>query len=557
MGDGETRGEIHVKLDDGVCYILDAYVEVAFRGLLVKLRNDRTVDADLALAQPAGDTKLEREGNVVLNILEAEADLAAPRILGLLAEREFRAVCKGGLQMALAVHAEPDGVVGLHVCVLARFCDEARHVRRAAEAGHGVDSGTRPDDLVVQLLGAAEHVLVEILIAVEADGRDGQVEHGALDEVEVLCLRVKREHAEIPHDGAERAAGLVIGGDVRQLVLIAVGLMHEADLCAVEIREQAVRRVAGVQRGVAAVEVGFLHEAVLPHSVEHGSVLLVAGLGVEVGNAGIQIGGADAVTHDLLVGAQRSGVLIVEGAVLDQIAHRDGHLCDFKEFLVAGGAVQLYQTHVVGGADLGLGFARVEEALIHGAQVSRRLYRYLQERVLAGNALIGAGRREQVAEVIALEIVDIAQTGAVAVGSLAVGDYLLGGDIAVGLLALADKLYVIVKLFFKLLVAALCNDISRRLKPLVEVAVAEGGAFVIALGDTCRDAEVLNDVEPRILILKHCADVGHGAVGRDVETLAPEAAVPVYVLLRNRIYLCIRAFAGVNYHVIFSCILQS
>ena len=72
--------------------------------------------------------------------------------------------------VARAVHAGPYRVLGLHIGVFARLGDKPRHIRRAAEAGYFPRPAHWPYQLVVEGIRAAQHVLVEVLVAVEADG---------------------------------------------------------------------------------------------------------------------------------------------------------------------------------------------------------------------------------------------------------------------------------------------------------------------------------------------------------------------------------------------------
>ena len=90
---------------------------------------------------------------------------------------------------------------------------------------------------------------------------------------------------------------------------------------------------------------------VVPDGAEVLQQLRLTGLGVEVGNAGIEVVGANGMAHGFVLVAELMAVLIVVFAILHRVANGNQALGQREVFLVACLTIHFGGTHVVGGAD--------------------------------------------------------------------------------------------------------------------------------------------------------------------------------------------------------------
>ena len=143
-------------------------------------------------------------------------------------------------------------------------------------------------------LARMQRVDVEELRAVERDARQETVVERALDQVGEAALAGDQKQAPVPHHARDRRARLAVRAIGRQLVRIA-------------------DRLAGVARSDAAGQVHLRRGHVLPLGQRRGQQLAVAGLGVDVGDAGGEVERAHGVPDDRARAAHRLAVLVVVG----------------------------------------------------------------------------------------------------------------------------------------------------------------------------------------------------------------------------------------------------
>ena len=491
------------------------------------------------LLRPGGDAQAQGEGLAVADGYR-EGDPPVEGVVRLLAEGEGRAILQGEAGLVVAVQARPQSVLVHGVGVLRRLGDGAGQVGRAAVAQDVLAALLAPDQLVGQLFGPAEHVLVEEPPAVQADARQVHVEHHALQHVHVLRRGVHQEHAPRPEHSAQGGAGLVVGGDVGQLVLIAVGLVHQLVL-----EEVPVGGCAVVQRAAAAGDVHLLGHQVVPHRVQHRAVVRVAFFHVQVGDAGVEVVGAHGVADDLPVLLEGDAVLVVVHAVLHGVPQLNGQPGDAQVFRIPRGAVHLDQPHVVGGAYGGLHLAGTGGGVVEVAEVVGSLLGHVQEAVPAGEAVVQAGGGEHVAHVVHLKVVDVPLPGNTV--ALPFADDLLGGQVAVGQLGPGEERDVLLQLIQQGLIARAHRGVRGGLHPLVEVAVAKDRPGEFALRLARGNAEVFHHMAD-VLALEHVLQMRNGHLRAGVEALLVQPARPADVLIGDAIRPGIGGTGGICQH---------
>ena len=136
----------------------------------------------------------------------------------------------------------------------------------------------------------------------------------------------------VPEVHADRRAGLVVGGHVRQLVRLA-------------------ERFAAARRADAAGEIELAGDEVVPDALARGAHLLVAGHRGDVGHARIHVDGAHRVADRLaLLDDLQLRLVVVEAARVGAFALgiRPGPRSSSRNFasvrvrLLAGHAIQLH-----------------------------------------------------------------------------------------------------------------------------------------------------------------------------------------------------------------------
>jgi hypothetical protein len=294
--------------------------------------------------------------------------------------------------------------------------------------------------------------------------------------------------------------------------------VHAADLA---LPGEAVGRGAVVERAAAAGEVELGVDHVVPEPREDLLELLVARLGHEVGEAGIEVVGPHGVAGGDRLLAHREAVLVVVAAV-EVVAHVDERLGEAQVPLVARCAVQLHHAHVVRGADRAggellrvLGGERLEEP---GGALRR-----VEQHGAAGDSVMADADRDEVPEVVGLEVEAVGQCPDLL--PVALGDE--GGRVQVAVVALhggdlgGDR----VDLRLELGIGRRLEDADGGLEPLVEVAVEEGRALMHALGVAGRDEEVA-PTRADLGVAQRAPDRRHRHVAGPLELGAPEAPVP-------------------------------
>ena len=107
---------------------------------------------------------------------------------------------------------------------------------------------------------------------------------------------------------ADGGAGFVVGGALRQLIIAAESLVDARDLLLIF---DAVRRCAVVKCAASAGDVELAGDQIVPDRFQRREQRFVAGLGVDVGGAGIEICRADGVAVGDGLLAEGDAILVV------------------------------------------------------------------------------------------------------------------------------------------------------------------------------------------------------------------------------------------------------
>ncbi len=367
-----------------------------------------------------------------------------------------------------------------------------------------------------------QRVGVEEPAAVEADPGEGPVVEDELHDVGEPGLARGLEHAAIPERVADAGAGLVVRRAVGELVVAAVGLVDPGDRLLVL---RAVGRGAVEQGPAGAGDVHLARDDVVPDLEQGGEQGLVAGLGVHVGGAGVEVVGADGVADGLVLAAEGYAVLVVIGAVGGDVAHVEERAGQRQVSRVARGAEEFDDPHVVRRADGVAGELR--RRVPEGAdQEIGRLDGDVEQVRLAGGPVVDACGGHQMPEVVHLEVEAVLEGPRVA--SVAGGDQDRRVQVAVGALGQGDDADGLVHLPVELRIPRDGVDGGGGLEPLVEVAVVPAGAAVPSLGQPGRDPEVVEELA-RLRTLHDLPHLRDHRLAARREAVGPEAAGPSHV----------------------------
>ena len=237
-------------------------------------------------ARPAGDAHLDGERARRAGVNFKRKSVPAPRIAVVrLAHLHVTAL---EAERGVACHEEVpvERVARGGVGVGAELRDDAHHVGGAA--GTAVPAPAR------DVSARGEGVHVEERVAADGDARREVVVEDALEDVDVLRVAVKAEHAELPERVGEGCARLQVSFLVGQL-------------------EVGAELLAGVVRAHAARDVHLAADHVLPDGVERGTERLVAREREHLGHARVEVAGAHGVSHGLALLADGLVVLVVGG----------------------------------------------------------------------------------------------------------------------------------------------------------------------------------------------------------------------------------------------------
>ena len=302
---------------------------------------------------------------------------------------------------------------------------------------------------------------VEEFLPVRRHAGEHAVIQGPLHDVGVSRLRLHLQHAageeHQPHGGAR----LRIGGIVGQVIgegkrLPGLGAAHTAGDVHLPPRHVLPQRPACRPHGLVAGEAGAVGHAAVeihgPDGVAHRLLLLPDGeVGLVVLVAQILRGGGSfAVLGVEVVGPLAPAVQKALGQVPVALLSRSlveaeqGHFRD----LMAG---------------IALAPAVVPERLVNEV---REAAGGAEELILARSLPVGHGPLRQVAE--AVELVVVPEVGEGAVQAV---QYVVGVQIAVGLLGGADQVDELVRPGLQLRIGPLGDSVGRRLHPLGEIAV--------------------------------------------------------------------------------------
>ena len=239
------------------------------------------------------------------------------------------------------------------------------------------------------LAARLERVRVEEGLAVERDAGNQAVEERPLHHVDVLGVAVQQEQPVVPVVHADRGAGLVVGGQVRQLVV-------------------AAERLADARGADAAGDVELLRDGVAPDRVDGVDIGGVAGERGDVGHAGIHVHRAHGVADRLgLLDDALLRLVVVEPAGVGALARRqrrgtalvEQELRQREVLRLAGHPRHLHQAHL---GDLMAG----PDRLLAGAERPHEqvggLHGDVEQRSLAGGEMMRGRRLEQVPEVVEL-----------------------------------------------------------------------------------------------------------------------------------------------------------
>ena len=436
-------------------------------------------------ARPAGDAHLDGERARRAGIdLKCES-VPAPRIAVVRLAHLHVAALEA--ERGVACHEEiPVERVALGgVGVGAELRDDAHHVGGAA--GAAVPAPAR------DVSARGEGIDVEERVAADGDARREVVVEDALEDVDVLRVAVKAEHAELPERVGEGCARLQVSFLVGQL-------------------EVGAELLAGVVRAHAARDVHLAADHVLPDGVERGTERLVAREREHLGHARVEVAGAHGVAHGLALFADGLVVLVVGGVeggtgravertqigtaapvdeVFDQL-HRGRFVREAPELgqgdlgrLVSGDAFQLAASVAERARD------QVHVAPHHVHQV-----------VLAGELLVGEGRLHELAHAVelvaVLQVAPARRAGPPAFPAHAV-DRVGGVEVAVRLLRGGDDRDDGLGARLEVGIGMREAGEERALQDAVEVGILEGVAVVgdaeLARG---RVAEVVE--APRLLV---------------------------------------------------------
>ncbi len=229
------------------------------------------------------------------------------------------------------------------------------------------------------------------------------------------------------------------------------------------------------------------------------------------------------MAEDLVVLEQWDAVLVVVAAVGHEVAQADCQAGRLQEALLSGFPVELDQTHVVGRADGGLHLPGPLRLLVKRFQVTGGPDRDLEQGPFPGQAVVRAGGREQVAEIIGFEVVDIPLAADAAV--LPFPDDLLGRQVAVRLLGLPDQLDESVDPGLEGRILAFVGDQHGAFQDFVEVPVVKRRAFVMAVPEVGGDLEIGHGMEV-VVAFEKAEYMGDHRVRDAGGALLPETVAP-------------------------------
>ena len=234
------------------------------------------------IARPAGDADVERERCRLVRA-DGQFHRTVPRIAGFLTQLDPVSVnCDSAGTSDEEVNVE--GVTPGRVDVTGNRRDEAHDVNRAARA-------TKPRTAFA-LAAVFERVRIKEPVAGKGNTAEKSVVNDALEYVHILRVAMQQEHALIPERVGDGGAGFVVGAGVGQFVVVA-------------------ERFAAGPRADAAGKVEFFAGDVIPKTVDGGDEFLVTGQRGDVGDAAVEVTGADGVADSLILLGDRFVVLLV------------------------------------------------------------------------------------------------------------------------------------------------------------------------------------------------------------------------------------------------------
>src|ERR1051326_6945794 len=196
--------------------------------------------------------------------------------------------------MAAAVEVEPESILGFGPGIATAFSNSASEVWRATEGTKEGNTLGGPTQVNRGRVERAQRIGIEEVGAVEADAGEDAVVESKFEDIDKPGFASGEEHAPIPENITDVGAGFVMGGQIRELVISAIGLVDASDALLILC---AVGRCAVIKRAAAAGDVHFLLNDIGPDAFESGPKGWIAGFDEQVGCAGIKVIGADSVAH--------------------------------------------------------------------------------------------------------------------------------------------------------------------------------------------------------------------------------------------------------------------
>ena len=327
---------------------------------------------------------------------------------------------------------------------------------------------------------------------------------------------------------------------LRQLVGTAITLVYL--LNQIGLVDRTIGRRTIVEGTTGTRHIHLAGHDILPDARQVLHQLLLARLGIDIGHTGIEVVGANGVTHRIVLLAEGDAVLVVIRTILDHAADVDQVLREFEVARVARSTIHLHHTHVVRGAD-GIAGQLSRSRLVEMAEEVGRLNGGIEQGAFARSTIVRDTGHHQVAEVIGLEVQAIGE------GTLLIGTTHLRADGLLGCMAMGvDTLVALVDNHRRMDVAifTLCLHDTRderihdfiqlgifrdgvdggyTLHPFVHIAIVERRSIVMSFalaGCNLKVAEAMREVciAPDIPHVLHRGAAIHG------KAFAPETAGP-------------------------------
>ena len=180
-----------------------------------------------------------------------------------------------------------------------------------------------------------QRVDIEEAIAAEGDAGEETVVEGAFQHIQIAAVAMQQEHAVVPHGVGDGGAGLGIGREVGQFVIVSEGftLMARTD---------------------AAMNIELAPDDIFPNGVYGVDIGVGVGERCHVGHARIHVNGTYSVAHRFFLLHNGQVILHIAGVAVGDIevapmgiaALVEEKLGEVEVALFAGNLVELDQPHL-------------------------------------------------------------------------------------------------------------------------------------------------------------------------------------------------------------------